>query len=122
MKNREQRRKMEKESSAFKYLNSPCSINEAAQIARGVAEDVVSDYKNTTGHLQIAISLQLEVLKELLIKSGAINEDEFKERYIQRAEEFNKLQQAAMSKEETDGTEQTPKMSASVDEIEVKKM
>lgn len=108
----------------MKYLQSPCSITEAVQIARGVAEDVLTDYHNRTSHLQVAISLQIELLKELLIKSGIIDEDELKTLYIQKAEEFNAMQQEAMAENEEEDldVEDHPKMSVDIDEIEVKKI
>lgn len=116
--------KQQKQSPEMKYLDSPCSITEAAQIARGVAEDVLEDYHNRTGHLQVAISLQIELLKELLIKSGIINEDEFKSMYIQKAEEFNAMQREALGEDDSEGISDTdnPKMSTSAGDIEITKM
>lgn len=96
--NREQRRKagINGDKLVSKgQLNSPCTITEAVQIARGVAEDVITDYNHQQSHLQIAISLQIEILKDVVIKSGLITEEDFRRMYNEKAEEFNKMQKAA---------------------------
>ena len=67
--NREQRRNMSKKNEgALRYLQTPCTITEATQIARGVAEDVVAEYSQQNSPLQVAISLQVEILKEVVIR------------------------------------------------------
>lgn len=122
--NREQRRSMDKQGGELKYLQSPCTITEAVQIARGVAEDVVSDYANHSRHLQVALSLQVEILKSIVIKAGLITEDEFKEEYIKQAEEFNKMQEEAFKESEgehEDTPDNVTKMDQHVNDIEIVK-
>ena len=130
--NREQRRSMangsKKADGALKYLESPCSITEAVQIARGVAEDVVADYNQQTRPLNVSISLQMEIMKSVLISSGLITEDEFKARYIAMAEDFNKRQEEMIAKdteeeeteEDTPQTPYNPTMSATAGDVEIK--
>lgn len=121
--NREHRRNMKKNGAGgeLRYLNTPCSITEAAQIARGVAEDVVADYANHSRHLQVAISIQVEMLKEIVMKAGLITEEEFREMYMRHAEELNRLQQEVAAQEE-EAEDDTPKMEVSVSDVEVKKV
>lgn len=126
--NRQQRRTMEKkgaqtQAGELRYLQTPCTIAEAAQIARGVAEDVMTDYNRQESHLKIAMSLQIEILKDIVISAGLITEEEFRAKYMQRAEEFNKMQQEAMlrASEESEESEDMPIMQMSTDEVEVTK-
>lgn len=127
--NRQQRRNIantsKKADGALKYLESPCSITEAVQIARGVAEDVVTDYSQNTRPLQVSMSLQMEIMKSVLISSGLISEDEFKARYISMAEEFNKKQEEMIAKSEEEQESEdnnSPKMSVSTGDVEIDKM
>ena len=119
-------KKLKEHQKNSNYLNTPCTIVEATQIARGVAEDVVSEYQSRAGHLQVSLSLQVELLKEIVIGSGMITEEEFKARYIKKAEEFNEMQKKAMemynSPEQSSQEETSPNMSLSVDDIEVEKL
>lgn len=121
--NREQRRKMKGDPKAG-LLQSPCSIAEAVQIARGVAEDVVNESQIRMNHVQVAMSLQMEIIKEILISKGLITEEEFKEKYVQRAEEFNAMQMK-MQEERHDGFDfansENPDMKPSVGDIEITK-
>ena len=130
--NRDQRRSLQKSKSVggeMKYLNSPCTLTEAAQIARGVAEDVVTDYQKHTSPLQVSMSLQIELIKDILFKNGIITEEEFHQMYIESAEEFQKTQEKYLAEkeedpEENDGSldeENSPKMAANVTNIEVVK-
>lgn len=116
--NRQQRRASEK--TGDKYLHTPCSIVEATQIARGVAEDVVADFSRQESHLKIAMSLQIEIIKEVLISSGLISEEEFRVRYMQKAEEFQRMQQEAML-QAAEQVDETPSMSMETSEVEVVK-
>lgn len=84
-------------------MNSPCTITEAVQIARGVAEDVVSDYHSNQYNIQMSMSLQIEILKEIVISAGMITEEEFRDRYMKKAEEIQKLQMERMKKAEDSG-------------------
>ena len=123
--NREQRRKMNKSGGEMKYLNKPCSLSDASQIARGVAEEVVQDYDYNQKHIQISISLQLELIKDILIEKGIITEEEFKEKYLAKAKEFEKLQreafESAIEKATQDEGEDNPDvgMQLTVDDIEI---
>ncbi len=123
--NREQRRNMSKKSDgALRYLQTPCTITEATQIARGVAEDVVAEYSQQNSPLQVAISLQVEILKEVVIGSGLITEDQFREKYMEKAVEFNQRQKEAFEaakSEDSDHEDNSPKMEVSVSDIEVTK-
>lgn len=111
--NREQRRRAEKDSdSALKYLKTPCTIAEAAQISRGVAEDVLKDYQNQTSPLQVSLSLQVEMLKSVLVSAGIITEEEMSKLYMQQVEEFNAMQQ--QMKEEDLNEEEAPAVSSDV--------
>lgn len=96
-------------------FNSPCSIAEAVQIARATAEDVVEDYHKSVTPVQVAISMQVEILKGMLVEAGVISEEKFRELYVKQAEEFNSMINASASEE----LEDAPKMSAKVDNIEV---
>ena len=120
--NREQRRSMangsKKADGALKYLESPCSITEAVQIARGVAEDVVTDYEKRTRSLQVAISLQLDIMKKLMIEKGMITEEEFKSLYLAAAEDFKRRHEEALNQQREE-TPEEPKMSVSAGNIEV---
>lgn len=122
--NREQRRSKGRQiSEELQYLNTPCTITEAAQIARGVAEDVLADYQNHVGYAQVAMSIQVEVIKEILFSSGLVTEDKFKEEYIKRAEEFNKLQKSVLNVTEEDAKEETsPRVEVKPNDIEVRKV
>lgn len=98
-------------------FNSPCTIKEAVQLARGVAEDVVSEYQHNQQPLQVAISLQIEILKDVVMNAGLITEEEFVKRYVGKAEEFNKKQQEAFEKSQNNNGE--PKMEVKANDIEV---
>lgn len=118
--NREQRRSKSSTDGALKYLNTPCTITEATQIARGVAEDVVSEYEHHHAPLQVAISLQIEVIKEILINKGIITEEEFRKSYIEKAEDFNRRQREALDNQNTEeDTTNITKMNPSVSDIEI---
>lgn len=123
--NREQRRNMiKKDEGALRYLQTPCTITEATQIARGVAEDVVAEYSQQNSPLQVAISLQVEILKEVVIGAGLITEDQFREKYMEKAVEFNQRQKEAFeaaNPEESDCEDNSPKMDLKVSDIEVTK-
>lgn len=118
--NRNQRRSMDKKDYSS-YMNTPCTITEAVQIARGVAEDVVSDYNKSQSTLQISISLQIEILKDIVIKAGLIDEENFRKMYMEKAEEFNRLQQEAFSQNLDEDKEDNPKMQVLSNDIEVVK-
>lgn len=129
--NREQRRKMNKSGGELKYLNKTCTLSDASQIARGVAEEMISEYDYQSKHVQISISLQLELIKDILIEKGIVSEEEFKERYLAKAKEFEAMQkeafEAALAAHSDDGDEGKDSqdsgvdMQLSVDDIEINK-
>lgn len=106
--------------NTLKYLSTPCTITEAAQIARGVAEDVLSDYTKSIGHVQVAMSIQLEMLKDIMISKGLVTEEEFRALYAEQVKEFNEIQQE-MIKERSEATRVDTDMSGKVHDIEIKK-
>lgn len=129
--NRAERRQLskgnKKVNSDLKYLNTSVSLAEAVQIARGVAEDVVSDYQQRSKPLQVVTSLQLELIKDIIIKAGLITEEEYHKRYVEQVEEFNAMQRAALGEEEEKEEESSvednsPKIDAKVSDIEVTKI
>lgn len=102
--NREQRRKAAKSGDP---MTSPCTLVEAVQIARAAAEDVIAEYQMSTRHLQVSLSLQVEILKEIVMEKGLITEEEFREKYMQKVEDFNKRQAEAMKAAESDSESPT---------------
>ena len=124
--NRETRRELIKNGAYKKTVEnlgayqSPCTLAEAVQISRASAEDVVASYDQSIRPLQVAVSLQVELLKKVIIKSGLVSEEEFKDMYINAVKEFNDTQRASLEEDNEDPEETSPKMSASVSDIEVK--
>lgn len=78
--------------TAKNMMESNVTITECVQIARGVAEDVVEDYHRTQANVQLSISIQLELLKELVISKGLITEEEFFSKYKAKAKELQEMQ------------------------------
>lgn len=124
--NRETRRELIKNGASKKTVEdlgayqSPCTLAEAVQISRASAEDVVASYDQSIRPLQVAVSLQVELLKRVIIKSGLVSEEEFKDMYINAVKEFNDTQRASLEEDNEDPEETPTKMSASVSDIEVK--
>lgn len=104
-------------SSSKDYLNSPCSLSEAVQIARGVAADMLSDYDRDAQHLRIAMSIQVEMIKEILIQANLITEDEFKAQYIKLAKELDTMHKQS---QEAQVSNDNPSMKPTANEIDVK--
>lgn len=99
--NRENRRKhglpkMSKED----ILNAPCTLTEVVQVARGVVQDEIDNYVRRTSPVQVSLSLQVEILKSIVIGSGLITEEKFRELYMEKAEEFNHRQKEMLEKVE----------------------
>lgn len=104
--NREQRRHPEsaKVDVLDEVFNKPATLTEVVQVARGVVQDEIENYARSASHLQVSISLQIEVLKSILIKKGIMTEEEFKDLYLREAEEFNKRQMEMLNaSEDTSG-------------------
>lgn len=123
--NRKQRREMSKGNPKIaedlSYLNTPVTIAECVQLARGVAQDVVADYQKHTSPMNVALSLQVELLKEVVMKAGLVTEEEFKAMYMQKAKEFEDMQRKAMSAGlEDDVANDSPKMNIKSNDIEIK--
>ena len=121
--NREARRSLgvsKETSDSLNKFDSYCTIKEVLQLSRASAEDVVEGaiaaYQRRSSPLQVAISLQVEIIRDILIKSGLVSEEEFKSIYMEKAEEFNKMQQEYKTLQEDD----TPKMGVSASDIDVK--
>lgn len=99
--NRENRRKhglpkMSKED----ILNTPCTLTEVVQVSRGVVQDEIDNYVRRTSPVQVSLSIQVEILKSIVIGSGLITEEEFKKLYMEKAEDFNRRQKEMLEKVE----------------------
>lgn len=74
----------------------PCTMKEVVQISRGVAEDVVEDvisqYQQHQNPLMAAISIQVELIKEVLFKAGVVGAEEFKSLYEEKVKQFQEEQ------------------------------
>ena len=69
--NREERRRtgITKETSdKLEELKKPCTLLEAVQLAQGVADDKIKDYHNNINPIIVSLTIQIEVLKEMLFK------------------------------------------------------
>lgn len=116
--NRKARRDMMKQGGRD-MMQSPCTITEAVQIARGAAEDVVDDFQKRTSPMHVAMSIQLELLKSMLMESGVISEEEFRDRYVERVEEFNRLRAQMTPVATEDAESEAPSMDMRVEDTEV---
>ena len=108
--NREDRRRMgisKETSDKLEQLNTPCTVLEAVQLAQGVSEDAISNYHKSINPIIVSLSIQVEVLKELLFRGSQIGENTFKsiiseEEFIkvfkERVEDYNKQKEEAISK------------------------
>lgn len=118
--NRAERRSYMKQGASketidrLEQFNKPCTLGEVVQISRASAEDVVEDYHRRAAPIQMAISMQLEIMKSMLVEAGVISEEKFRELYVKQAEEFNAMANSESTPQEN------PTMSAKVDTVEVK--
>ena len=111
--NRAERRSLSKQGASQETIDkmqafqSPCTIAEAVQISRGVADDAIADYHRNQLNVQLAMSLQIEILKEIIFSSGMMTEEEFKVKYMQKAKEIQesqaKMVEEQMSSSQDDG-------------------
>ena len=77
-----------------KRLNSYATLTEVVQIARATAEDSVTDYhRNNAMPVRTALSLQVEMLKSLLMSKGIVTEDELKQTYNEEVVRFKEALQ-----------------------------
>ena len=77
-----------------KRLNSYATLTEVVQIARATAEDSVTDYhRNNAMPVRTALSLQVEMLKSLLMSKGIVTEDDLKQTYNEEVIRFKEALQ-----------------------------
>lgn len=101
----------------IEMLNNPCTIKEAVQIARAVAEDVVTDYLQRVSQVQMAISLQVETLKDMLFSNDILSEERFKEVYLLKASQAEEMRRQMM--EETADEDSSMDMESGEVEVEI---
>ena len=101
-------------------MQSPCTISECVQIARGVVDDAISDYHQNQGNIQLSMSIQIELLKEILFSSGMITEEEFRQKYMEKAKELQRIQMERMSNLNDEQSKVTASMTGEVGDIEIK--
>lgn len=100
--NREERRKLglsKETSDKLDDLKEPCTILEAVQLAQGVAEDCVSRYHENINPIIVSLSIQIEVLKQMLFeeKTGILSENRFQELFQKRVDEYTKQRDEAIN-------------------------
>lgn len=129
--NREERRNLSKQGVSqetidkMEMLKKPCTIGETIQIARAAAEDVCAEvltkYRRDTSGLIMAMTIQLEVMKELFIKRGLVTEEEFNDLYKSEAEALNEKQKQYIhdNMESANQEKNAPSTDMKVSEIEV---
>lgn len=110
---------MNEESKEYDPLNSPCTIKEAVQIARAVAEDVITEYLQKFSQVQMAISLQVETLKEELFTQEVISEDKFKERLLVKASEAEEMKKKLYEQKMKEFEDNHTRLSMDANDIEV---
>lgn len=99
--NREERRSMgmsKETADKLNQLQSPCTVIEAVQLAQGVAKDAVDNYHKGINPLIVSLSLQVELIKEILMQSNLVTEEDYKERLQKMIDKFNE-DKAEMMKE-----------------------
>ena len=99
---REERRNLEKNGvskETIEKLNQydkPCTILEVVKLSKAVAEDVVStsieDYRRKSAGTIIALTLQVELFKKILIEKGLETEESLQSRYETEAKIFEDKQ------------------------------
>lgn len=104
----------------LQYLQTPCTVAETVQISREIAQEVLAEEQQHTQPWQVAVSLQLEILKEVVINAGIITEDEFREKYVERMSKVQQMQQE-IQRDELESTEDV-KMDVKADDIVVEKV
>lgn len=100
--NREERRKLglsKETSDKLDDLKEPCTILEAVQLAQGVVEDSVSRYHENINPIIVSLSIQIEVLKQMLFeeKTGILSENRFQELFQKRVDEYTKQRDEAIN-------------------------
>lgn len=131
--NREDRRNLIKNGASketvdkLQAYNKPCSVLEVVKISRAVAEDVANEsleeYRRLSTGTIVAMTIQLEILKSLVINSGMITEEEFQSLYETSAREFEEKQREYLAKMKEQENQEAPsnvvKFDPSVNPVEV---
>lgn len=127
--NRDERRKLKKAGVSAETIKSkelleqPCSIGETIQLARAAAQDVCQyvfeAYRKDTSSLMMAMTLQIDILKQKLIDAGIFSEEEFIAEYNKAAEKFQEEQREYIKQMKE--SEAGPITSMNVSDIEVTK-
>lgn len=122
--NRAERRNLMKQGASKKTVseidqyNSPCTLAEAVQISRAAAEDVIADYHRSVGAAQLATAIQVDLLKNILIEKGILDEEEFKSMYIEQARAISDMQKSPQDPEEVKSSTEMP---MNVNDLEITK-
>ena len=125
--NREERRKLMKSGMSkgsigdIDRLNSPCTIVEAVQLATGVVDDALEDYQRRHSPIQLSMSIQIEILKDLVIKSGLITEEEYHARFLKQVDEVQQMHKSIVSEGSQVDDTTVSLTSNTPTEIEIKK-
>lgn len=102
-------------------FEKPAKLKEVLSISRAVAQDVASeyveDYRRRSAGVIMATTLQLELLKKLVIEKGLITEEEFNKQYEVAAAEFEEAQRKYVEDQLKNAMKQdsAPQVSAKMD-------
>lgn len=109
--NREDKRKLKKQGLSdeaikeMELLTSPCTLTEAVQVSRGVAQDVIQDYHERSvskiGSVVVLQTIHIEVLKNILISKELITESEYEDLLKTASDEYN-ARKKELSEEDPD--------------------
>ena len=126
--NREDRRNLMKQgvsketADRLAQFDQPAKLKEVLSISRAVAQDVASeyveDYRKRSAGVTMALMLQVELLKKLVIEKGLITEEEFNKKYEISAAEFERAQREYIEEQlkvMEDAKKDSPKVDAKVD-------
>lgn len=107
----------------MQYLKTPCTVAETVQIAREVAQEVLTEDQQHTQPWQVAVSIQVEILKKAVIDAGLITEEKFREEYVERMTQLKEeMQESSDDEPEESADESSPKMAVEVNDITVEKV
>lgn len=131
--NREERRELKKKGASeetiakLEALRQPCTVGEAVQLARAASEDVCGEmldiYKRDSSSLMMAMTLQIELLKDIVISSGLISQEEFDKRYTDSAKEFEEKQREYLkARVESENSKATSAGDMKVSDFEITKV
>lgn len=108
---------MSKKHNIESALSKPCTLTEVVQISQGVAADALADYHAKVSPVTAALSLQIELLMDLLMEKGMITPEEHQQRYMEKVEKFQAIQNRVKQEQQS---KNDPKMDISANDIEVK--